>query len=125
MLRAGLNLRDYDLNIVNRFNDRLYFATPSGMIVCIRESGQVAPRPLKDPTAHPFGFVPPEGITTTLPPTPAGQAKPETGAEPGEEKPAADKDKDADKPADDKDKEKDPEKDKEKKEPEADKDEPK
>ncbi len=25
-LRAGLNLREYDLNIVNRFNDRLYFA---------------------------------------------------------------------------------------------------
>src|SRR5262249_48817097 len=24
-LRAGLNLREYDLDIVNRFNDRLYF----------------------------------------------------------------------------------------------------
>ena len=28
--RAGLNLRDYDLDIVNRFNDRIYFATVVG-----------------------------------------------------------------------------------------------
>ena len=39
-LRAGLKLRDYDLDIVNRFNDRLYFATSSGMVVCMRETGQ-------------------------------------------------------------------------------------
>jgi outer membrane protein assembly factor BamB len=49
LLRAGLNLREFDLNIVNRFDDRLYFATPSGMIVAIREVDQVAPRVLKDP----------------------------------------------------------------------------
>ena len=30
-LRAGLNLREYDLDIVNRFNDRIYFATRSGI----------------------------------------------------------------------------------------------
>ena len=29
-LRAGLNLREYDLDIVNRFNDRMYFAHPFG-----------------------------------------------------------------------------------------------
>ena len=29
-IRAGLNLREYDLDIVNRFNDRLYFATVVG-----------------------------------------------------------------------------------------------
>ena len=62
LLRAGLDLREFELNIINRFNDRLYFATPSGLIVCIRESGQVNPRPLVDPTAKRFGYAPPEGI---------------------------------------------------------------
>ena len=100
LLRAGLNLREYELDFVNRFNDRLYFGTRSGMIVCIRETGQVAPRPLKDPTARPFGYVPPEGLSTTPPPTPSAETKPEAGAEPGEAAPAADKDK----PADEKDK---------------------
>jgi outer membrane protein assembly factor BamB len=121
LLRAGLNLREFALDFVNRFNDRLYFGTPSGMIVCIRESGQVAPRPLTDPSARPFGYVPPEGLTTTPPLAPAGETKPDAGAEPGEAAPAADKAKDA--PADDK--TKDQEKEKPKKEPEADKDEPK
>jgi outer membrane protein assembly factor BamB len=100
LLRAGLDLREFDLNIVNRFNDRLYFATPSGLIVCIRESGQLNPRPLRDRTGKPFGYVPPEGIKPPPPPTSTEEAKPEAGAEP-----------DADTEA--------------KKEPEADKDEPK
>ncbi len=46
-VRAGLSLREYNLNIVNRFNDRMYFATGSGMIVCLREAGQAQPRPSK------------------------------------------------------------------------------
>ncbi len=62
--RAGLNLREYDLDVVNRFNDRMYFATDSGMIVCLREASQKTPRPLRDPNAPPFGYVPPEGIKT-------------------------------------------------------------
>jgi outer membrane protein assembly factor BamB len=86
-LRAGLNLREYDLDIVNRFNDRMYFATGSGLILCMREAGQPQPRPLRDPKAPPFGFVPPEGIRPTPPTAPAaesaGQAKPE---EPAKEK---------------------------------------
>jgi outer membrane protein assembly factor BamB len=118
LLRAGLKLREFELDFVNRFNDRLYFATRSGMIVCIRESGQVAPRPLRDPNARPFGYIPPEGITTPTP-TPAAETKPEGEAEPGEAAPAADKAKG--KPADEKPKDQE----KEKKEPEADKDEPK
>jgi outer membrane protein assembly factor BamB len=118
LLRAGLDLREFELDFVNRFNDRLYFATRSGMIVCIRESAQVAPRPLRDPGARPFGYIPPEGITTPLP-TPSAETKPEAGAEPGEATPAADKDND--KPADEKNKDQE----KDKKEPEADKDEPK
>jgi outer membrane protein assembly factor BamB len=93
--RAGLNLRDYDLNIVNRFNDRLFFATGSGMVICLREAGQVQPRPLKDPKALPLGYVPPEGIKVT-PPAPPGEVKIETTL-PGREDLGAEKDRDKDK----------------------------
>ncbi len=77
-LRAGLNLREFELDIVNRFNDRMIFATRSGLILAMREAGQVAPRLLRDPKQPPFGFVPPEGIKPTPPPTPAA----EPGTEP-------------------------------------------
>jgi outer membrane protein assembly factor BamB len=127
LLRAGLDLREYDLNIVNRFNDRLYFATPSGLIVCIRESGQVNPRPLKDPKAQPFGYVPPEGIKPPMPPVSTEEVKIETGPVPGADKPEADKpdaDKEKKEPAEaEKDKPAAP--DKAKKAPEAEKDDPK
>jgi outer membrane protein assembly factor BamB len=83
-LRAGLNLRDYDLDIVNRFNDRTCFATSSGMIISLREIGQTAPRPLRDPKQHAFGFIPPEGLKPAIPTTPAPAA-------PGEEPAAAPK----------------------------------
>jgi outer membrane protein assembly factor BamB len=81
-IRAGLNLRDYDLDIVNRFNDRIYFATSSGMIICLRETGNARPRLLRDPNAHPFGYVPPEGLKPTTPPIPPAA---EPGAEPKNE----------------------------------------
>jgi len=93
LLRAGLNLRDYDLNIVNRFNDRLYFATPSGLVVCLREAGQPQPRPLKDPKALPFGYIPPEGLKATPPAAPGAEPKIEVGVPGKEEPPAADKEK--------------------------------
>jgi outer membrane protein assembly factor BamB len=110
-LRAGLNLRDYDMDVVNRFNDRMYIATSSGMIVCLRESVQPQPRLLRDPKAKPLGYIPPEGIKPELPPgTP--EPKIEVGF-PGEEapardkeKPAADKDEEKEKPPADKEKEK-------------------
>jgi outer membrane protein assembly factor BamB len=79
--RIGLNLRDYDLDVVNRFHDRMYFATVSGMIICLREAGQSQPRPLKDPKAHPFGYVPPEGLRPTPPVVPAADAKAEGAGE--------------------------------------------
>jgi outer membrane protein assembly factor BamB len=82
-LRAGLDLREYDLDIVNRFNDRIYFATNSGMILCLRELGQTQPRLLRDPKAQPFGYVPPEGIKPT-PPTPPA-AEPGAEAQPKNE----------------------------------------
>jgi outer membrane protein assembly factor BamB len=85
LIRAGLNLREYDRDIVNRFNDRLYFATSSGLVICIREAGQVQPRLLRDPNAPPFGYVPPEGIKLT-PPVPPSAAPAEPGAEPAEPK---------------------------------------
>ncbi len=69
-LRAGLNLRDFDYDIVNRFNDRLAFATASGLVVSLRETAQVVPRLLRDPKQPPFGYVPPEGIKPTPPPSP-------------------------------------------------------
>jgi outer membrane protein assembly factor BamB len=100
--RAGLDLREYTLDIVNRQNDRMYFATRSGMIICMREEGLASPHPLKDPKALPFGYIPPEGIKQTppAPPTaePTEQPKGEEGAPAAEEtekakaKPAADED---------------------------------
>ena len=81
-LRAGLNLRDFDLSDVNRFNDRMFFATSSGLIVGLREAEQVLPRLLRDPKQPPFGYVPPEGLKPTPPTAPA--------AEPGTEPAPAD-----------------------------------
>jgi hypothetical protein len=86
-LRAGLNLRDFNLDIVNRFNDRLYFATGSGLLISLRELGQTQPRPSRDPKAPPFGYVPPEGIKLTPPAPPVV----EPGAEPkNDQAPAGD-----------------------------------
>jgi outer membrane protein assembly factor BamB len=84
-LRAGLNLREYDLDIVNRFSDRISFATSSGLIICLREAGQIQPKPLRDPKAAPFGYVPPEGIKATPPAAPAAEPGAEPKNEPGAE----------------------------------------
>jgi hypothetical protein len=99
--RAGLNLREYGLSLLNRFDDRMYFGTNSGMIVCLREIGADRPQPLRDPKALPFGYIPPEGIK----PAPRTAPPAETAAETeGDTKDAAAKDA-ADAPApDDKDK---------------------
>jgi outer membrane protein assembly factor BamB len=72
-IRAGLNLRDYELFVVNRDTDRLYFATGSGMIVAMRESGTVKPRLLHNPKALPFGYIPPEGLKGAPPEHPAAE----------------------------------------------------
>jgi len=99
-LRAGLNLREYTLNIVNRMNDRMYFATPSGMVVCLREAGLLEPRPVRDPNAQPFGYIPPEGLKALTPPA-SPSATPEVGAEPAAQpKPEAE----GEKPKEDKEK---------------------
>jgi hypothetical protein len=67
-LRAGIDLREYRLSFTNRATDRMYFATPSGLILCIREIGQTSPRLLRDPKALPFGYIPPEGLKEETPP---------------------------------------------------------
>jgi outer membrane protein assembly factor BamB len=59
--RVGINLRDYELGPTNHFDDRLYFGTTHGLVVCLREIGQVTPRPNRDPKMKPFGYIPPEG----------------------------------------------------------------
>ena len=71
--RAGLNLREFDLSMLNRFDDRLYFGTDSGMVLCIRELGATEPRLLHDPKALPFGYIPPEGIKPILSPVSAAE----------------------------------------------------
>jgi outer membrane protein assembly factor BamB len=83
--RAGLNLREFGLSIINRFDDRLYFGTDSGMVICLREVGAVQPRLLRDPKALPFGYIPPEGVRPTPPAVPAAETPAEPGTEAKEE----------------------------------------
>jgi outer membrane protein assembly factor BamB len=82
-LRAGVNLREYSLNIVNRFNDRMYYGTNSGLILALRESGSAQPSLLRDPRQLPFGYIPPEGLQQTPPPTPAAEPDATPEAQPG------------------------------------------
>jgi outer membrane protein assembly factor BamB len=81
--RAGLNIREYTIGLTNNQNDRMYMATPSGLILCLREMGQTQPRLLRDPKLPPFGFVPPEGaLPRTGGEAPAGTAAPPAGETP-------------------------------------------
>jgi outer membrane protein assembly factor BamB len=91
--RAGLDLRGLTVAYTNYFDDRLYFASPTGLIVCLREQGQVQPRLLRDPNEPPFGYLPPEGDdpatgATTPPDVPNAQPQPEARPEPDEPPPA-------------------------------------
>jgi outer membrane protein assembly factor BamB len=92
-LRAGVNLREYNMNVVNRFNDRMYYATSSGLILALREIGLPQPSLLRDPRQLPFGYIPPEGLPQTPVPTPAAEpgATPEAQAGAAEAEPAAKK----------------------------------
>jgi hypothetical protein len=65
------------------------------MIVCLRETGHAQPRLLRDPSALPFGYVPPEGVKETPPPAPAAETGAQPKNEPGAEAtpPAGDKEK--------------------------------
>lgn len=95
--RAGLNLRCFEYNPTNRFNDRIFLANSTGLVVAIREAGRLSPTPHRDPKAPPFGYVPAEGISLTPrgtiepapapAPAPAGEAAPAPA--PGEAAPPA------------------------------------
>lgn len=80
--RAGLNLRELRLSFLNRYDDRMYFGSDSGLVVCVREIGAAEPRLLRDPKALPFGYIPPEGIRTTPPRPPGPEPSIETSLEP-------------------------------------------
>lgn len=61
--RAGFDSRHFELGQTNRQNDRIYYATHSGLVVCIREIGQIKPHNLRDPSKPAFGTIPLEGVT--------------------------------------------------------------
>lgn len=75
--RAGLNLRDYKVTVTNHLNDRMYFATPGGFLLCLHEAGKTTPRLLRDPKSPVFGYLPPDGDTPQTPPADPDAAKPE------------------------------------------------
>jgi outer membrane protein assembly factor BamB len=87
--RIGLNLRPYEFGPTNRLNDRIYFGTSCGMIVCLREIGQSRPRMLRDPRSLPFGYIPREGIQLTPPAPPPAEEKPAEPAAPAGDMPPA------------------------------------
>jgi outer membrane protein assembly factor BamB len=88
--RAGLNLREFELTPTNIYTGRLFLASTTGMIVCLREYGRVKPYLLRDSSAPPFGFIPRGGESGAPPAGAAPAAAPEAGAAPaGEAKPAA------------------------------------
>jgi outer membrane protein assembly factor BamB len=88
--RAGLNLRELRLSFLNRYDDRLYFGSDSGLVICVREIGATEPRLLRDPKALPFGYIPPEGIKLTPPKPPGPEPAIETSLEPKEAEPKED-----------------------------------
>jgi outer membrane protein assembly factor BamB len=73
--RAGLNLREFTVDLTNHLNDRMYFATPSGLLLCLRESGQIVPRPLRDAKGPKFGYLPPNGVIQPVAPPPVEPAE--------------------------------------------------
>jgi outer membrane protein assembly factor BamB len=96
--RAGLNLREYTVVKTNRLNDRIYMASPTGVLICLREVGHNRPLLVRHPSAIPFGY--PAAPTAR----PGAEAKPkaeaEESAKPDAEKSDAAEDKDKDKDED-------------------------
>lgn len=64
--RAGLDLRPFVLHFPNYYDDRIYYATPTGLMICLREIGRIEPVPLRDPRLAPFGTIPKEGLMTKV-----------------------------------------------------------
>ncbi len=74
--RAGINLRGYALGPTNKFDDRLYFGTTHGLLLCLRETAQVKPRLVRPPGLKPFGYIPPEGLPDVAAPPSAEPSAP-------------------------------------------------
>ena len=83
--RAGINLRNYTLGPTNRLDDRLYFGTSNGLLLCLREINQPTPRMLRDPKMKPFGYIPPEGFPAN--PAPGTPAAADPAADPAAQSP--------------------------------------
>lgn len=75
--RAGLDLREFVLSFPERFDDRLFLATSSGVLICLREVDATSPQLLNDPKAKPFAYVPPEGIKELVNPFEAASDDPD------------------------------------------------
>ena len=73
--RSGVNLREFNLDVTNSLNDRLYFATSSGLVLALREIGAAQPHLHRDPKAPPFGSIPSEDASGTPPAAPAAPAE--------------------------------------------------
>jgi hypothetical protein len=88
---AGVNLRAFTVHDTNELNDRIYLATPSGRMACLRELGRKTPSPLRDPEAKPFGTLPDVAQPATTPPdSPAATGDVETEQPKAEPEPEPD-----------------------------------
>lgn len=51
---ARLPLRDFSIRAENELTDRIYLATPSGMVICLKEKGISYPKFFKNPDKRPL-----------------------------------------------------------------------
>lgn len=65
--RSGLNMREFHVDLTNNVNDRIYIATASGIIMCLREIGEATPMLYRDPNLPIFGYLPPNKKVTVEP----------------------------------------------------------
>lgn len=56
----GLDLRQLTLHWTNSVTDRIYLASPSGLVVCLHEQGLSEPYFLRSTKSVPFGYIPRE-----------------------------------------------------------------
>lgn len=86
-IQGSLPLNRFTLRVANDLTDRLYMATPTGMIIALREPGRELPLFFKFPERLPImpEFAPEEAVEP-----PASEEKP-SEEKPAEEKPAEEK----------------------------------
>lgn len=84
----GVDLKNYTTRLSNDHNDRIYLATEDGLLICLRELGQVVPVPLRDPKLPKFGTTPQEIFEMNEPKDAPKKADAETPAGEPKEVPA-------------------------------------